>query len=309
MDILVESISTPIADMFTTYKNRRHRAVSGHQSPQYVFDNVISFYTSTTIALPRTSTTTTSNGTQGGGANNQSMAITTLAKPNVLSRVYVPIAIIPSNIRDQMTSIVNGAVTNFKDIVFSILFQIEKSETIGMAMANGQSAPPTIPNSYSSSRTMTTTTDDSEEDFIDALDDLSNSGGCTSGGGQNVFGENDSAVSEDKSSELNSSSRSYESSQQQPSARSTKALRLLSVCNHNTRVRISPLDIQLIYALIKASDNQLSSTESLWLPLCLTRVDSNCFMYAHISYLGEKYCLVLLSLDHGDFQRCQQVGF
>jgi len=82
-------------------------------------------------------------------------------------------------------------------------------------------------------------------------------------------------------------------------------IQLILVCNHNSKARINALDIQLIYSLVIASESQLSSVESFWLPICLPRFDSNNFLHTHISYLSDEYCLALLTTDREDFHKCQ----
>src|SRR5699024_9698998 len=137
MNILVQSISSPIADLFITYRDYL-RSTFHHRSKlkTRLFNNVISFYTSTSIAgpsistLPSNSPSSTSLPSLGGGStagqsnsgSNPSLVVLHDHKPNVLSRVYVPIAIIPVSIRDQITTIIQQAVSNYSDIVFSILF-------------------------------------------------------------------------------------------------------------------------------------------------------------------------------------------
>lgn len=80
---------------------------------------------------------------------------------------------------------------------------------------------------------------------------------------------------------------------------------LVAICNHNSKARLNPLDTQLLYSLVLASESQLSTVESFWMPICLPRFDANNFLHAHISYLSDKYCLVVLTTDREDFHRCQ----
>ena len=82
---------------------------------------------------------------------------------------------------------------------------------------------------------------------------------------------------------------------------------LVAICNHNSKARLNPLDTQLIYSLVLASESQLSTVESFWLPICLPRFDANNFLHAHISYLSDKYCLALLTSNREDFHKCQLV--
>ena len=100
----------------------------------------------------------------------------------------------------------------------------------------------------------------------------------------------------------------------------------LLVTVHNNapkKAKLNPLDIQLLSALIAASEGQLVSAESLWLPVCIPRVDSQAFIHGHISYLTQstattpssdaashiqkKMCLLLLTMDREDFSKCQHV--
>lgn len=297
MNILVQSISSPIADLFTTYRDYLRCTYKNRSKLKTrLFNNVISFYTSTSIAAPSMSTTMTNS--PASTANASSLVVLHEHRSNVLSRVYVPIAIIPVSIRDQISTIISQAVANYSDLVFSILFTIidEESDESSRPFPDDETFEllsdgrrrNTARSSCTSGHSVMTSSDD---EFLDAVDKMSLSGGAYGGG----VGEEGSG---------NSMNGSMHRPDPQPRK---KNLKLVTVGNHNLKLRISPLDIQLIYALIKASDSQLSSTESLWLPLCLSRIDPNRFMYAHISYLTEKYCLVLLDLDHGDFQLCQQV--
>ncbi len=84
-------------------------------------------------------------------------------------------------------------------------------------------------------------------------------------------------------------------------------INLIIACNHNSKARLNPLDIQLIYSLVIASESQLSSVESFWLPICLPRFDANNFLHAHISYLNNAYCLALLTTDRENFHKCQVI--
>lgn len=194
------------------------------------------------------------------------------SRSNVLSRVFVPVGIMAPGARDKLSVMIQQAVSSHKDIVFSVLFH--KERTVSKQDENLE-------------RKQSNVSFNDDDEFADALDN---------GDYEGKASDFEESIEDSKESSSSSSSRPMIN------------LNLLTVCNHNQKLRISPLDIQLIYALIKASDAQLDSSESLWLPLCLTRVDPNRFLYAHISYLNDTdHCLALLTLDHGDFQRCQQV--
>jgi hypothetical protein len=99
---------------------------------------------------------------------------------------------------------------------------------------------------------------------------------------------------------------------------------LITVHNNQPKqAKLNPLDIQLLSTLIAASEGQLASAESLWLPVCIPRVDSQAFIHGHISYLTQsgvtspatdsashiqkKLCLFLLAMDREDFNKCQHV--
>lgn len=93
--------------------------------------------------------------------------------------------------------------------------------------------------------------------------------------------------------------------------------------NEPKKAKLNPLDIQLLSTLIVASESQLASAESLWLPICIPRVDSSAFIHGHISLLNQstattpspepeshfqtKLCLMLLTMDREDFVKCQHV--
>ncbi|XP_053213487.1 protein SAND-like [Panonychus citri] len=108
--------------------------------------------------------------------------------------------------------------------------------------------------------------------------------------------------------------------------------KILAVSNYNSKCsKLSPLDMQLIQCLVMASESQLKSVESLWLPLCLPRIDASAFMHGHISYLNNQnsssssptpsatsspsshlssspqLALILLTTDKEDFHNCQMV--
>ncbi|XP_054163154.1 LOW QUALITY PROTEIN: vacuolar fusion protein MON1 homolog A-like [Oppia nitens] len=85
---------------------------------------------------------------------------------------------------------------------------------------------------------------------------------------------------------------------------SNNYIQLICVCNQ-FKARLNPLDIQLLYSLVMASESQLASVESFFLPICLPRFDSNNFLHTHISYLSNEYCLALLTTDREEFHKCQ----
>ena len=87
------------------------------------------------------------------------------------------------------------------------------------------------------------------------------------------------------------------------------------------KAKLNPLDVQLISSLVISSEGQLASAESLWLPICVPRVDTDGFFHAHISYISvpldqtsasssssrDKTCLILLATNKEDFDRCQHI--
>ncbi|KAH9529927.1 Vacuolar fusion protein MON1 A [Dermatophagoides farinae] len=333
LDILVKSITTPITELFPTYKNKRYKLMGGR-----IFNNVISFYTSSLNSIPRSSTSSSSSSNSflssssssssllGSNSNlnnnnnntNSSSSLIFLYdhKPNVLSRVYVPIAIMNPNIREQINMIINQSVATNNDIVFTILFHIEDDEQLdgsgggggGGGVGNVQCLPidldshiqwnhfnPNISSDYDDDD------DDEDEDNDDENDSTTN----------DLYESFESSTKENYQKSDNHLEQQQQQQQQSSSSssinRMTKNLKLISVCNHTNKFRINPLDIQLLYALIKASDSLLSSTETLWIPLCLSRVDANRFLHAHVSYLSKKYCLIILDVDHNNFEKCRQV--
>ena len=368
MDILVRSISSPIADHFITYRNflylNDNSRTNCHNNRSQklkarLFNNVISFYTSTSISSSSTNSaiatsfisplptslllsnsnnsnlfnTNNNNGpmanyqltissSNNNNAKNNLVFLHPDHKPNVLSRVYVPIAIMPVNIRDQINSIINQAVQNYSDLVSSILLTImdedkfslldnevdvddEHFEILDAVLRGGQGMGRIVEDGIATKQTRssytslgTRSTFSSDDEFLDAMDQLS----MNINNNNNNNGTNFEQQQNVSNNQHNDGGGKYFNN-----SKCKKNLKLITVCNHNAKLRINPLDIQLIYAIIRASDSQLSSTESLWLPLCLSRIDPNRFLYAHISYLMDKYCLVLLDLDHADFQRCQKV--
>lgn len=299
MNILVQSISSPIADLFTTYCDYlRANYARRSKLKSRLFNNVISFYTSTSISgpsltLPGPVSPQASSPSSSQSSSSSPLVVLHEHRSNVLSRVYVPIAIIPSTVREQIAGIIKDAVANYSDIVFSILFTIVDEDADELDELGEQfeivNRRNTTRSSCTSGQSMTMS--GSEDEFLDAVEGMSLSGGGNSGGGGGGVGGAVPAAEGEEST--------------QPTIK-LKTLKLVTVGNHNAKLRISPLDIQLIYALIKASHSQLAISESLWIALCLSRIDPNRFLYAHISYLTEKYCLVLLDLDHEDFSQCRQ---
>jgi len=96
--------------------------------------------------------------------------------------------------------------------------------------------------------------------------------------------------------------------------------KLISIVNVNQKVtKLSPLDIQILQALIIGSESQIRSAESLWSPICLPRIDCTAFMYGHLSIINQEVipnidnsldsqlCLILLTSDKEDFHNCQIV--
>ena len=300
MNILVQSISSPIADLFTTYCDYlRANYARRSKLKSRLFNNVISFYTSTSISgpsltLPGPVSPQASSPSSSQSSSGSPLVVLHEHRSNVLSRVYVPIAIIPSTVREQIAGIIKDAVANYSDIVFSILFTIVDEDADELDELGEQfeivNRRNTTRSSCTSGQSMTMS--GSEDEFLDAVEGMSLSGGGNSGGGGGGGGGAAPGAEGEEST--------------QPTIK-LKTLKLVTVGNHNAKLRISPLDIQLIYALIKASHSQLAISESLWIALCLSRIDPNRFLYAHISYLTEKYCLVLLDLDHEDFSQCRQV--
>ena len=96
-------------------------------------------------------------------------------------------------------------------------------------------------------------------------------------------------------------------------------LELFTIANHQPRhAKLDLLDLHLLFNLLRVSQTQLLSVESLWLPVCLPRFNNNAFVHAHISHLGSAPVhlesdqsstlgLVLLTTSRNDFDRCQQV--
>ncbi|KAH7642605.1 vacuolar fusion protein mon1 a-like protein [Dermatophagoides farinae] len=254
LDILVKSITTPITELFPTYKNKRYKLMGAIMNP---------------------------------------------------------------NIREQINMIINQSVATNNDIVFTILFHIEDDEQLdgsggggggGGGVGNVQCLPidldshiqwnhfnPNISSDYDDDD------DDEDEDNDDENDSTTN----------DLYESFESSTKENYQKSDNHLEQQQQQQQQSSSSssinRMTKNLKLISVCNHTNKFRINPLDIQLLYALIKASDSLLSSTETLWIPLCLSRVDANRFLHAHVSYLSKKYCLIILDVDHNNFEKCRQV--
>ena len=62
---------------------------------------------------------------------------------------------------------------------------------------------------------------------------------------------------------------------------------------------IHPADLHLIFNLVNATES-FKNSES-WTPICLPKFESNGFLHAHVSYISEHICLVLMSVDRNAF--------
>lgn len=83
--------------------------------------------------------------------------------------------------------------------------------------------------------------------------------------------------------------------------------KLITCCNHHNRHKLKIADIHILLALLDGSKAQLSSVESLWLPVCLPRFNQDAFLHSYISYTNNmKHCLVMLSVDRDEFANCQK---
>lgn len=82
---------------------------------------------------------------------------------------------------------------------------------------------------------------------------------------------------------------------------------LVTVCNHHIKHKLQIPDIHILLALLDGSKTQLSSAESLWMPVCLPRFNQDAFLHAYISFTnGMKNCIILLSVDRDEFANCQK---
>lgn len=83
--------------------------------------------------------------------------------------------------------------------------------------------------------------------------------------------------------------------------------KLITCCNHHNRHKLKIADIHIVLALLDGSKAQLSSVESLWLPVCLPRFNQDAFLHSYISYTNNmKHCLVMFSVDRDEFSNCQK---
>lgn len=83
--------------------------------------------------------------------------------------------------------------------------------------------------------------------------------------------------------------------------------KLITCCNHHNRHKLKIADIHILLALLDGSKAQLSSVESLWLPVCLPRFNQDAFLHSYISYTNNmKHCLVMLSVDRDEFTNCHK---
>lgn len=89
-------------------------------------------------------------------------------------------------------------------------------------------------------------------------------------------------------------------------------LEVIVIVNHQVKLaKLCPLDVHLLLNLLRASQAQILSVESLWLPICLPRFNNTAFVHAHISQLlkdteSNKLALVLITTSKNDFEKCQK---
>lgn len=67
---------------------------------------------------------------------------------------------------------------------------------------------------------------------------------------------------------------------------------------------IHPADLHLLFNLINASENFKISEN--WTPLCLPKFDPSGFLHAHVSYISEQACLVLITVDRNAFSELSE---
>lgn len=98
------------------------------------------------------------------------------------------------------------------------------------------------------------------------------------------------------------------SSDDEGSKTSTKiTFQLVTVCNHINKYKLKLADIHIIHALLNGTKAQLSTVESLWMPVCLPRFNEDAFLHAYIAFTNQKRnCLVIFSVDRDEFSNCQQ---
>lgn len=83
--------------------------------------------------------------------------------------------------------------------------------------------------------------------------------------------------------------------------------RLITVCSHHNKHKLQVADMHILSALLDGSKAQLSSVESLWMPVCLPKFNQDAFLHAYISYINDmRNCLILLSVDRDEFSNCQK---
>lgn len=62
---------------------------------------------------------------------------------------------------------------------------------------------------------------------------------------------------------------------------------------------IHPADLHLLFNLINATES-FKNSES-WTPICLPKFDPSGFLHAHVSYISERICLVVITVDRNAF--------
>jgi len=62
---------------------------------------------------------------------------------------------------------------------------------------------------------------------------------------------------------------------------------------------IHPADLHLLFNLVNATENFRNS--ETWTPICLPKFESSGFLHAHVSYISNDICLVLISVDRNSF--------
>ncbi|KAM3176967.1 hypothetical protein ACTXT7_005442 [Hymenolepis weldensis] len=68
---------------------------------------------------------------------------------------------------------------------------------------------------------------------------------------------------------------------------------------------LHPIDVHLITNLVRCSQSFRNASTN-WLPICLSKFNSNGYLYANLSYLDNHSCLVLMTVDSYKFYSLQK---
>lgn len=195
-----------------------------------------------------------------------------------LNTILVPIVVMPSSKRDQIHAILSSSVSaSSTTIIFTLLFKVigsNRSGKIGSSSAETlkqDAAPSSVRRHSEEVKSNTSSVNDNTNKPTDETKNVDQS----------------EIVDDPRMDNIR--------------------FELVTISNHHSAHKISPLDTHLLLALLNGSKNQLLSVESLWMPVCLPRFNATAFLHTHISCLKNGFCLVILTVDREEFSNCQTI--